>query len=29
MVGTLSVEGVTVDVDTPDDYRRVLMTEEP
>ena len=28
MVATLSVEGVTVDVDTPDDYRRVLMTEE-
>jgi molybdenum cofactor cytidylyltransferase len=29
MVATLSVEGVAVDVDTPDDYRRVLMTEEP
>jgi molybdenum cofactor cytidylyltransferase len=28
MVATLSVEGVTVDVDTPDDYRRVLTTEE-
>jgi molybdenum cofactor cytidylyltransferase len=29
MVATLSVEGVTVDVDTPDDYRRVLTAEEP
>ena len=29
MVATLTVEGVTVDVDTPDDYRRVLMPEEP
>jgi molybdenum cofactor cytidylyltransferase len=29
MVATLCVEGATVDVDTPDDYRRVLMTEEP
>ncbi|TMD03503.1 MAG: nucleotidyltransferase family protein [Chloroflexi bacterium] len=28
IVATLSVEGVTVDIDTPDDYRRVLMTEE-
>jgi molybdenum cofactor cytidylyltransferase len=29
LVATLSVEGATVDVDTPDDYRRMLTTEEP
>ena len=29
IVATLSVEGVTVDIDTPDDYQHVVMTEEP